>query len=215
MSMVCCFGAWDEGYPRNRILRAGWVQAGYTVVEARVRGARAWRRWPALAAAWSRVASFTDLILVPGFRHNDMPLACLLKANGPRVFDPLVSRWDTPVEDRRLDASGSGQARWNRVIDRGMFRAAAVLLGDTWTHGELFEELGAERSRLRRVPVGAEPEIIIVAPPPVEGAMRISYGWVPAAARGTHPARSRCAARGTRRDAGGIRGATSGRRHGV
>jgi len=151
------------------------------VVEARVRGARAWRRWPALAAAWSRVARLTDLVLVPEFRHKDMPLAVLLKARRPLVFDPLVSRWDTLVEDWRLHAPGSGQAHWNRSLDRWTFRAADVLLCDTWAHGELFVELGAERSRLRRVLVGAEPEFFAVPPPPAEGPVRVSYigGFLP------------------------------------
>ena len=181
MSTVCCFGAWDPAYPRNRMLRAGLAHAGYTVVEARVRGARAWRRWPALAAAWSRVASRTDLVLVPEFRHKDMPLAALVSGKRPLMFDPLVSRWDTLVEDWRLHAPGSGQARWNRALDRWAFRAADVLLCDTWAHGELFVQLGAERSRLRRVLVGAEPEFFAVPPPPAEGPVRVSYigGFLP------------------------------------
>jgi glycosyltransferase involved in cell wall biosynthesis len=181
VTTVCCFGAWDPVYPRNRILRAGLTHAGYTVVEARVGAARVWRRWPALVAAWSRVAQRTDLVLVPEFRHKDVLLAALLRARRPLVFDPLVSRWDTLVEDWRLHAPGSGQARWNRAIDRWTFRAADVLLCDTWAHGELFVQLGAERSRLRRVLVGAEPEFFAVPPPPAEGPVRISYigGFLP------------------------------------
>jgi glycosyltransferase involved in cell wall biosynthesis len=181
VTTVCCFGAWDPGYPRNRILRAGLVHAGYTVVEARVRDARAWRRWPVLASAWSRVAQRTDLVLVPEFRHKDVPLAARLRGRRPLVFDPLVSRWDTLVEDWRLHAPGSAQARWNRAIDQWTFRAADVLLCDTWAHGELFVELGADRARLRRVLVGAEPEFFEVPPPPVEGPVRISYigGFLP------------------------------------
>src|SRR5205823_4928846 len=140
LTTVCCFGAWDPGYPRNRVLRAGLVHAGYGVVEARAEGARVWRRWPALAAAWPRVARDTDVVLVPEFRHKDVPLAAMLKAGRPLVFDPLVSRWDTLVEDWRLHAPGSGQARWNRLLDHWAFRSAERLLCDTWSHGELFVE---------------------------------------------------------------------------
>ncbi len=181
LTTVCCFGAWDPAYARNRILRAGLVDAGYGVVEARAQGRRAWRRWPALGAAWSRVASATDIVLVPEFRHKDMPLAAALKGRRPLVFDPLVSRWDTLVEDWRLHAAASGQAHWNRAIDRWAFRAADLLLCDTWAHGELFVELGAHRSRLRRVLVGAEPAFFAVPPPPAEGLVRLTYvgGFLP------------------------------------
>lgn len=181
MSTVGCFGAYDAAYPRNRILRAGLASAGYGVREARVRGQRAWLRYPALASAWSRIARQCDALLVPEFRHKDMPLARLLAGRRPIVFDPLVSRWDTLVEDWRLHGSGSGQAHWNRGIDRWAFRAAELLLCDTWAHGELFVELGADRAKLRRVLVGAEAEFFDVPPPPREGLVRITYvgGFLP------------------------------------
>ena len=181
VTTVCCFGAWDPGYPRNRIVRAGLAAAGFGVVEARTRDRRAWRRWPALAAAWARVASRADLVLVPEFRHKDVPLARALKGRRPLVFDPLVSRWDTLVGDWQLHAPRSAQARWNRAIDRWAFRAADRLLCDTWAHGELFVALGAERARLRRVLVGAEPAFFDVPPPPEQGPVRLTYigGFLP------------------------------------
>src|SRR5262249_35854182 len=99
----------------------------------------------------------------------------------PLVFDPLVSRWDTLVEDWRLHAPGSAQARWNRALDRWTFRAVDRLLCDTWAHGELFVELGAERSRLAGVLLGAEAVFHRVPPPPTAGPVRITYigGFLP------------------------------------
>ena len=188
MTTVCCFGAWDPAYPRNRILRSGLALAGFQVIEARVRDRRAWRRYPALASAWSRVAAATDVIWVPEFRHKDVPLAARLKGRRPLVFDPLVSRWDTLVGDWRLHAPGSAQARWNRLLDRVALRAADRLLCDTWAHGELYAELGADRARLARVLVGAEEAFFDVPPPPAAvdeeggaGPVRITYvgGFLP------------------------------------
>lgn len=181
MTTVCCFGAWDRAYPRSRMVQAGLAHAGFGLVEAHVRDKRAFRRYPALLAAWSQVAKQSDLVFVPEFRHKDMPLARLVAGKRPVVFDPLVSRWDTLVEDWRLHAPDSGQARWNRGIDRWAFRAADRLLCDTWAHGELFVSLGADRSRLRRVLVGAEPSFFDVPPPPEDGPVRITYvgGFLP------------------------------------
>ncbi|HEY6865895.1 MAG TPA: hypothetical protein VI792_01490, partial [Candidatus Eisenbacteria bacterium] len=118
MSAVCFFGAWDPGYPRNRILREGLRRAGVTVLEARVRERRALLRYPALAAAFARRGRAAEVVLVPEFRHKDVPLARALAGSRRLVFDPLVSRHDTLVEDWGLHAPRSLQARWNLGIDR-------------------------------------------------------------------------------------------------
>lgn len=181
MTRVCFFGAWDPAYPRNRILREGLRRAGLEVAEARVREARAFRRWPALAAAWAGAARGSDVVLVPEFRHKDVPLARALCGRRPLVFDPLVSRWDTLVGDWKLHGERSAQARWNRALDRWSLRAADLVLCDTWAHGELFASLGARRERLRRVLVGAEDAFFAVPPPPPAPPLRILYvgGFLP------------------------------------
>ncbi len=181
MTRVACVGAWDPGYPRNRILREGLRLAGIDVTEVRVRETRAFRRWPALALAIARQAGACDVLWVPEFRHKDVPLAARMRGRRPLVFDPLVSRWDTLVEDWGLHAPGSGQARWNRAIDRWSLAAADRVLCDTWAHGELFASLGARRDALRRVLVGAEQPFFDVPPPPAEGPVRIAYvgGFLP------------------------------------
>lgn len=181
MRRVCFFGAYDPAYPRNRILREGLRRAGLGVLEARVRETRAFRRWPALAMAWRAAAAASDVVLVPEFRHKDVPLARALCGRRPLVFDPLVSRWDTLVGDWKLHGKGSGQARWNRFLDRWSLGAADLVLCDTWAHGELFVSLGARRERLRRVLVGAEDAFFSTPPPPAAGPLCVSFtgGFLP------------------------------------
>jgi glycosyltransferase involved in cell wall biosynthesis len=178
---VCFFGAWDPGYPRNRILREGLRRAGVGVDEARVPESRAFRRLPALVAAFARGGRDADVVLVPEFRHKDVPLARLLAGRRRLVFDPLVSRHDTLVADWGLHAPGSAQARWNRGIDRWSLAAADLVLCDTWAHGGLFESLGVPRARLRRVLVGAEDAFFAAVPPPPPAPVRIVYlgGFLP------------------------------------
>jgi glycosyltransferase involved in cell wall biosynthesis len=187
VTRVCLFGAWDPGYPRNRVVRAGLALAGHEVLEARVDDRRAFRRYPALAAAWSRVAAGTQVVFVPEFRHKDVPLASRVRGRRPLVFDPLVSRWDTLVEDWGLHAPGSLQARWNRAIDRSAFRAADLLLCDTHAHGELFVSLGADPARLHRVAVGAEQAFFEVPAPPAPAPVTLVYigGFLPLHGTGT------------------------------
>ncbi len=181
MSRICFFGAYDPAYPRNAIVRAGLAHAGYEVTEARVPEKRAVFRYPILLAAFAKAARDADVLWVPEFRHKDVPLASWLKGRRLLVFDPLVSRHDTLVGDWALHAPGSGQARWNRMIDRWSFSKPDLILCDTWAHGALFESLGAPRHRLRRVLVGAEREFFQVGPPPDGGPVRVLYvgGFLP------------------------------------
>ncbi len=178
---ICFFGAYDRHYPRNRILREGLRRAGVEVAEARVREKRAFRRYPALVASFMRNARDADVLLVPEFRHKDMPLARVLAGRRRLVFDPLVSRHDTLVSDWGLHAAGSGQARWNRLLDRWSLSLGDRVLCDTWAHGALYESLGVPRERLRRVLVGAADGFFGVGPAPAAGPLRIVYvgGFLP------------------------------------
>ena len=181
MKPVCFFGAYDRGYPRNRILREGLRLAGVEVLEARVRERRALFRYPALALEFARRGARAGFVIVPEFRHKDMPLARGLAGRRRLVFDPLVSRHDTLVGDWGLHAPGSFQARWNLVIDRAALARADLVLCDTWAHGALFESLGVPRARLERVLVGAEAMFFAVPPPPPAPPVRIVYigGFLP------------------------------------
>ena len=181
MTPVCFFGAYDPGYPRNRILREGLRLAGIEVLEARVRGRKVLFRYPALALAFARRARRAGVVLVPEFRHKDMPLARLLAGRRRLVFDPLVSRHDTLVGDWGLHAEDSFQARWNLAIDRAALKRADLVLCDTWAHGALFESLGVPRARLTRVLVGAESMFFAVPPTRPAPAVQIVYigGFLP------------------------------------
>jgi glycosyltransferase involved in cell wall biosynthesis len=181
LTPVCFFGAWDPAYPRNRILRDGLRLSGVEVLEARVRGRKVLFRYPALALAFMRRARRAGIVLVPEFRHKDMPLARLLAGRRKLVFDPLVSRHDTLVGDWGLHASESFQARWNLAIDRAALGRADLVLCDTWAHGALYESLGLPRARLARVLVGAETMFFEVPPPRPAPEVRIVYvgGFLP------------------------------------
>ena len=178
---VCFFGAYDRGYPRNRILREGLARAGVHVLEAHVRERRAVFRYPELAASFARRVDGAEVLLVPEFRHKDVPLARLLKGRRLLVFDPLVSRHDTLVNDWRIHGRASPQARWNEHIDRWTLSLADLVLCDTWAHGALYESLGASRERMARVLVGAEEAFFRIPPVRTDRAVRVVYlgGFLP------------------------------------
>ena len=186
---VAFFGAFDPSYPRNVVLQEGLEAAGCTV--ARIAVAMKTPgivREAALTARWAAAASSIDAILVPAFGHRDVPLASALgRVSGlPVVFDPLVSRWDTQVGDLgRVGARSfaSWRLRWS---DRLALSLADLVLCDTWEHGDFFSaEYGVPRSKLCRVPVGADRLAFrggeTGRPPRVAGQLRVTYigGFLP------------------------------------
>jgi glycosyltransferase involved in cell wall biosynthesis len=155
---VAFLGAFDPGYPRVRVLQEGLVEHG---VDARLYplSAKPIAREATLIRAWLSGAALADAFVVPSFAHRDVPPISLLThaAGAPLLFDPLVSRWDTQVRDLVRVRAGSVAAARLRASDAVAMRLADVVLCDTWEHGELFaSEFGVPRSKLARVPVGAD-----------------------------------------------------------
>jgi glycosyltransferase involved in cell wall biosynthesis len=96
-----------------------------------------------------------DAVIVGYPGHADVAAARRLGV--PVVFNPLVSLWDTLVEDRKRFGRGSLAARALRALDRFALSRADVVVADTEAHAELFRELGARRVEV--VFVGAEERV--------------------------------------------------------
>lgn len=155
---VCMFGAYDEHYPRNRVLRRGLWEMGIPMSSCRVsRRLKVAARYPALAARYLGMERPFDVVLVPEFRHKDVPLAALLAQLGGKllVFDPLVSRFDTRVRDRGDARDGSFQAWHNRNIDSWSMSLADLVLADTRAHADYYRrEFAPPDAAVRVLPVG-------------------------------------------------------------
>ena len=148
---VLYFGTYERGYPRNAQVISCLRRAGVEVVE---RHEPVWEgrehKFTVDPRAVSRLAQAevrlrrgqtdADAVIVGYPGHLDVGAARRL--GKPVVFNPLVSLWDTLVEDRRL-------LRWAgrglRALDRRAFGAADLVVADTAAHAELFGDLGARR----------------------------------------------------------------------
>jgi glycosyltransferase involved in cell wall biosynthesis len=175
---VCVFGALDPGYARNRVLRLGLRRLG---VRVRVCAAPPWGwtlpRYAALVAAFARQRR-APVLLVPEFRHKDVPLARLLAtlSGASLVVDPLISRYDTRVHDWRSSAPGSWAADHSRRVDRATVRFADLVLCDTALHAALFQRdyrVPAERCAV--VPVGFDDVVFQPCPEPSVGPFRVAF----------------------------------------
>ena len=88
---VCFFGGFVEGYARSEVLRKGLNKLGVPVRSCRVsHKKKLFRRYASLLKEFRRMERDFDVILVPEFRHKDVPLAAFLaRLTGKLcVFDP-------------------------------------------------------------------------------------------------------------------------------
>jgi glycosyltransferase involved in cell wall biosynthesis len=84
-----------------------------------------------------------DVIVVGYPGHLDLPTARHVAGERPVLFNPLVSLADTLVGDRGRFRAGGIAARALAATDRRAFRAADLVVADTFAQAEFFTTLGA------------------------------------------------------------------------
>jgi glycosyltransferase involved in cell wall biosynthesis len=162
------FGTYERAYPRNAQVISALRRAGVEVVERNEAvwgGGEQWRAGAGtllrLAAAEARLvrgsAGSADVILVGYPGHADLPAARRVARGRPVVFNPLVSLYETLVDDRKRFAPGSLPARALRAVDRRALRAATLVVADTEANADYLAGLaGLTRDRVAVCLVGAE-----------------------------------------------------------
>ena len=101
-----------------------------------------------------------DAIIVGYPGHADLGAARRAARGAPVVFNPLVSLWDTFVEDRRRFRPDSPAARALRALDRRALRAADLVVADTEANADFLADLGGiPRERVAVCLVGAEEHV--------------------------------------------------------
>ncbi|MBI5115646.1 glycosyltransferase [Candidatus Poribacteria bacterium] len=173
---VLFFGSYDPDYPRNKILREGLALAGVTVLECNVpfwEGLRFHDRYRRLLRAVWNIGNGWDVMITPEFNQKNIPLAAPLAAyyRRPLVFDPLVSFYNTNVEDRqRVGSKGTG-AFIQKAWDKTGFLLADNVWADTNEHKKYFhKKFNVSLKSLDVVPVGADDDVF--SPSPWRGAGR-------------------------------------------
>jgi glycosyltransferase involved in cell wall biosynthesis len=177
---VLYFGTYERDYPRNAQVIAALRGAG---VEVRERHVSVWEEdthnWRAGAGTAARLlfaearlfrrpSEEFDALIVGYPGHLDLTAARRIAAGRPIVFNPLVSLYDTFVEDRRRVGSGSPAGRALKAIDRRALRSADLVVADTRANADFFAELGGlAQDDVEVCFVGAEERVF-------------SPGWKPA-----------------------------------
>jgi glycosyltransferase involved in cell wall biosynthesis len=150
---VLYFGTYERDYPRNAQVIAALRNAGVDVIERHVDiwsgmehkyspGPRLAARLVRAEAHLRRVhAGDFDAVIVGYPGHIDMGAARRVARGKPVVFNPLVSLWETFVEDRARFGRRSLPARVLRVLDRRALRRADLVVADTETNARFFASL--------------------------------------------------------------------------
>jgi len=167
---VLYFGTYDRAYPRNAQVISALRGAG---VEVHEQHRSVWERrhnWSVGLRQMLRVAEAehslrksrdeerdADALIVGYPGHFDMPAAKRVARGRPVVFNPLVSLFDTIVDDRQRFRRGSPGAGVVHIVDRRAFRRADRVVADTDAHAEFFRhEFGLAADRVEVCFVGAE-----------------------------------------------------------
>jgi len=170
---VLYFGTYDRAYPRNAQVISALRGAG---VEVREQHRPVWEQrhnWSVGLRQMLRVAEAerslrrsredadgADAIIVGYPGHFDLPAAKRVARGRPVVFNPLISLYDTVVDDRGRFKQGSLAAGLVRSVDGRAFRRADVVVADTEAHARYFrEEFGLRDDRVEVAFVGAEDRI--------------------------------------------------------
>jgi glycosyltransferase involved in cell wall biosynthesis len=169
---VLYFGTYERDYPRNAQVIAALRGAGVEVSERHVsvweRDTHKWRAGAGTAARlalaearlFRRIQEEFDALVVGYPGHLDLTTARRVAAGRPVVFNPLVSLYDTFVEDRRRFGSRSPAGRTLKAIDRHALRAADLVIADTDAGAAFLAELGGfPRDKVEVCFVGAEERV--------------------------------------------------------
>jgi glycosyltransferase involved in cell wall biosynthesis len=181
---VCYFGTYERHYPRNRVVIDALRSVGVEVVECHVPvweltrhktgrffspaslvslATRILGGYLRLAIAFLRQARTLDVVVVGYIGQLDVLLVRFLMAfRGPTklVFNPLVSLYDTLIDDRQLFAPRSLPARLLYALDRRAFLRSDRILLDTNVHIDyISEKFSIDRGRFERLFVSADENV--------------------------------------------------------
>lgn len=154
---ILWWGRFDPDYSRNRILRSLFTKLGFEITNFK----------PMISffgffEASIRLNIQPDFVFVPCFRHRDINSAVIWsKKNGiPLIIDPLISKWDKQINERKKFSANNYIARKIKEDEAKLFNSANLVLADTKMHAQFFErELGVPKSKIPIVYVGAEEKI--------------------------------------------------------
>jgi len=170
---VLWWGRSDSHYSRNRIVRQGLAELGFSLYDFSPRLSllgdveAALRRLPPVQLVW-----------VPCFRQRDIAAAArwARRHRVPLLVDPLISAYDKRIQEQAKFSSDSFMAKRLLHWERELYQGADLLLADTEEHANFFRTTFAlPASKVAVVPVGAEEALFRPAANPAHQPLEVLF----------------------------------------
>ncbi len=152
---VCFFGNYISDYSRVRVLRKGFQQNNFEVLECHTRK-KGFKKYLELYKQHKKVKNKYDILLVMMGGQTLVWFAKLI-SNKKIIFDAFTSLYLTNVEDRKICSSKSFKAKYYAWLDKSSCKKADKILLDTQAQINYFvEKYKLNKNKFIRVFVGSE-----------------------------------------------------------
>ena len=164
MKTICFFGIYDPEYSRNRVLKEGFKQNGWNILECRVdpekyKGFSKYRELIKLCSEIKK-ENIKPYILVAFPGHTIVWLARILFLRNIIFFDAFLSRFDSNVHDRKVYKSFSIKGIMDWFLDFYSCLLSDKVILDTNQHIDYFsKKFFVSKNKMIRIPVSTDTKI--------------------------------------------------------
>jgi glycosyltransferase involved in cell wall biosynthesis len=161
---ICFFGSYDRTYPKNVVLLNGFKKLNLQIIHCHHPQYFTLTHYPSLFWQFIKKGRKADLIFVAFFGHYDVWFAWVLGKLFQKkvVFDPLISIYNTRVEDRKYFKEGSLRANFYRLFDWVNLMLSDRVFIDTEEHFKYYNKMfGLSKSKTDIVRVGADEQVLV------------------------------------------------------
>ena len=156
---ICYFGNYNPEYNRTTVILLGLKRHGVHVVHCRTKK----MGLAGLIDLWKKHRNIRGKydVMIVGFGDCLWgPVLARLVTKTPVVWEPLISRYDAWILDRKLASPISLKAAYYWALDWLSAKVVDIIVLDTFAHVKYFhEEFGVPNNKMIRAVVGANDEI--------------------------------------------------------